>query len=244
MTTEYAQRRVAGEDAITKPSERTVRARASLPADKDTKIEIPAPWTRTARDMFIYRAIERPMTCREIADATGLEYKAVYQSLRDMLEEGRVMVNDGKMYTVVPSNGWPDKVLQAVAYIPSKGAGKGRRAVPRERVDILAPMVGDKTIAHRSLPTYRRAYEDISRLPHYGIGELDESIKAFKDILRARLDSVEYDCPTCGKAIEVTARTACRCKRCGWSIDVGSVEGALALAKAIPPKDGPEREGE
>jgi len=225
MTTEYVQRRTAGEGAITKPSERMIKARASLPAEADSKLQTPDPSSAEARNMVIYRALTKPMGCSELAEATGVSYDVVYASLGELVGDGRIMKGADKKYTRVAGMGWSEKELQAVTYIP----GRGRTAKPR--TDVLAPMVGEKRIPSKALPTYRQAFEDISHLPHYGVGEIDSAIKALKDTLRARLDNVEYECPLCSRAVEVTARTSCRCKRCGWTIDVGSVERALELAK-------------
>jgi len=241
MSKAYAQRRTAGDGIVTKPSSRTLKAREALPqsvTDADAhaqtpapaiKVEgprsgIPSPSSAEARNMFVYRGLVRPMTCAELAESIGLNYKTVYTALDDMLE-AKVLVrmpgNDGRI-TKVAGQGWSDEELRDVVYIPKKGKPKNP-----------TPSAYDLTvrIPEGSRPSYARAFEDISRL-HYGVKEIDDAITALRDMLRARLSNVDYMCPLCGKAVDVTG-TAVHCKRCAYTIDVGDVVKAIRLAGSM-----------
>jgi len=237
MSKTYAQRRTAGEGIVTKPSSRTLKAREALPqsvtdtTDAQThaqtqipKSTTPSPSSAEARNMFVYRGLVRPMTCAELAEAVGLNYKTVYTALDDMLE-AKVLVrmpgNDGRI-TKVAGQGWSDEELRDVVYIPKKGKPKNP-----------TPSAYDLTvrIPEGSRPSYARAFEDISRL-HYGVKEIDSAIAALRDMLRARLSNVDYMCPLCGKAVDVTG-TAVHCKRCAYTIDVGDVAKAIRLAGSM-----------
>ena len=226
--------RIAGEDCIARPSERTIRARQSITPAPEPE-PAPAPQVRpkgrnggwsadqtVKRDMWVYRHITEPMDRTSIIDATGLSPSTVERALESLMDGGRVMVADGT-YTRVKGMGYPKDQLDALEF-----PGRSRYAkTPKD--DVLAPMAGDKMISQDALDTYKRAYEDIARLPHYGVGEIDSAIKALEDVLRRRVSSVRYDCPVCGKAVEVSG-TEVHCKKCAYTIDAGDIGLALRMA--------------
>lgn len=241
MSKEYVQRRTAGEGFSIRPSERVMRARDSLPIQQtqaQTAADGPAargcggypPDQQTNRDKWIYRAIVAPMTKSEIFQASGLSKSTVERGLASLMDSKRIMFADGR-YTRVAGAGWSEAELKDIPFpgrAPYNGAGARAKVADK---DVLAPMVGDKMIPQDTLPSYKKAFEDLSRL-HYGVKEIDDSIKAMVDVLRARISSVRYECPLCSRAIEVNV-TRCHCKKCGWTIDVGDIERALKLAKYV-----------
>lgn len=246
--------REAAADAVKKPSERYLKAKASIPepAPKASDVAFTAdqamgiagePAKRRGgwgndqtdrRDMWVFKHITAPMTTQEIIDATKLSPSSVTRALEDLLGKDAVRVQDNKWLTcpsALHSMGWTKEMVDATGF-PGRGArahAVAKMGAPSEGADALAVLAGKTAqVPSESLDSYRRAFEDLSRLPHYGIKEIDDVTKAFVEALRRRMSMVRYDCPTCGKAIEVQV-TRLSCRKCGYSLDVGDLEKGLRL---------------
>ena len=242
--------REAASDAIVRPSERTLRARASLPvpsiidtpsatANDERRRGWPADQTER-RNRWVYKHLVGTMDIKSLISATGLSPSSVERAIGDLFLAGHVR-QDGRMYRRSETTPYTDDEL-ANAEFPGRArriaANAPRGARAHRSSDPLSKLIANaSSIPSDSLDSYREMYEAVSRLPHVGIRELDDVSKAFADAIRARMDNVRHDCPVCGRRLEVTY-TKVHCSRCPYTIDVGDVSRALKLAEAL--KEGSE----
>ena len=242
--------REAASDAIVRPSERTLKARASLPVPSAIGT---APSTAIAdgkrrggwpedqaerRNMWVYKHLASTMDIKSLITVTGLSPSSVERAVGELVLAGHIR-QSGRLYARTSTTPYTDGEL-ANAEFPGRARKAEIIGTPRTtyRTDALSKLATNGApVPSESLDSYKEMYEAVSRLPHVGIRELDDVTKAFADAIRARMDNVRHDCPVCNRRVEVTY-TKVHCPRCGYTIDVGDVSRALKLAEAL--KEGSE----
>lgn len=236
--------REAASDAIVRPSERTLKARASLPVpsiiDHEQTTAIadshhgPYPADQTERrNMWVYKHLTSTMDIKSLITITGLSPSTVERAVGDLVLAGHIR-QSGRLYARTDTAPYTDEQL-AEAEFPGRARKAEIIGTPRiaHRSDALSKLIiSNAPVPSDSLDSYKEMYEAVSRLPHVGIRELDDVTKAFSDAIRARMDNVRHDCPVCNRRVEVTY-TKVHCPRCGYTIDVGDVGKALRLAEAL-----------
>lgn len=229
--------REAAEDAVRVPSERTVRARASIsqqpPAQAPAPAPAPAP-SQTPRQsaeerVWAFFMESRGSTRRECETALGLTKSEVAKTV-DSLKARGLLEETGVRYPPKGTRGGnrPSAELTARGlYTPAQTPEAKAHAE-----DPLAAMLAkDVSIPEESLEAYQRAFAEIGAM-RYGIREIDAVLGALTDVLRQRCAGVRRRCPMCGGVLRVDVAKV-SCARCGVEVSTPSLERSLRALAAM-----------
>lgn len=218
--------RIAGDDTITVPSERSVKARASL--QKATPAAPPAEQGQGQEpiEKRVWSiALDHPMTKKEIQDVLGLAKHQVQTAVTDLVAaglmrgEGTIGKGPSKAVAFISQGLWTPQARQVKGRMP---------AAPPARCDALSRISSPGvSISEDVLPAYKEAFERVSRM-HYGIEEIDDVLDQFASALRGRISSVRRPCPLCGRTLDIEVAKV-SCSKCGITIDSPSLEASLRM---------------
>lgn len=207
------------------------------------------------RMMYVYGVLltNGPLSSPDIEKKSGLGRTIVRKALDDLYGHGyvtRAQLADvlGKPYIYTPApvdnsklpTGYTKEYCvkmerPAVAESPRAKHSETRLESNRDNPMTRALAKADISIPEGSLPSYKKALEDLRRIPKYGIKEIDDIIQTTIELVMDRCSNVNRQCPVChGKLQMFGTEARCMSKRCGATADSKkSFEASLKMLEAL-----------
>ena len=204
----------------------------------------------TKRLQYAYsRFFEEPkMVTKEFMRTSNYPEKATHSALNQLEKMGlirsSIMLNSnhGKVWEIVDERnipeGWPPKGILLTMESPYRDyvpPVRKKNHVPQ--VDIehacnnpLTKMILDKDLHVEDVSSYEQLMKDTSRF--YGLGEIDDLVKAIHEICKQRIEQRFIECPLCKGRIQKVGDEA-HCTKCGAHIGGGTFENSMRMLRVL-----------